>query len=143
MADGVLEVRVNAPPELLEELRSALKEEREYVKEQDLLAYVFLLGLYLEDGERRRAGLEAAGMGTGEIYQGLHKELARVQGDYAAAHFALASAARDHQTGDFVNAGLRREIAATRNILLPRLEKQRDRLRRRREALLHALGEGP
>lgn len=138
--EEVVEVRINAPPDLLERLREAMASENEYQKEQDLLSYVLLLGLHIEEGERVRAELEAAGMGTEEIYQALYEELARVQGAYAAAHYAMAEAARDDQTGRMVNGALRREVSATKGYLLPRLEKERDQLLRRREALLCALG---
>lgn len=141
MGKEVIEVRIDAPPGLLERIRTALETENEYQKEQDLLSYVLLLGLHLEEGERVRAGLEAAEEPE-EVYQALYRELARVQGAYAAAHYAMAEAAHDDQTGRMVSGALRREVAATKGYLLPRLEKERDQLLQRREALLHALGRG-
>ena len=45
---------------------------------------MFLLGLHLHEVEARRAELEAAGLGTEEIYQALHRELSQVQGAYAS-----------------------------------------------------------
>lgn len=141
MDEKILEIQIDAPPGLVEQLRLALEQEKEYPKERDLLSYVFLLGLYLDEVEARKAEVEAAGAGTEEIYQALYKELTQVQGAYASARFALAEAARDHQTGGFVNVGLQREVTATHNVRLPRLEGKRDELLRRREALLRALGE--
>jgi hypothetical protein len=141
VVDGVIEVRVDASPELLEELRSALKEEREYVKEQDFLTYVLLLGFCLHDGERRREELEAAGKETKEVYGQMYQELARFLEAYATTHHTLAEAARDDQTGRIVNVALRREVTATRNYLVPRLEREREQLLLRQKALLRALGE--
>jgi len=139
--EKILQIQIDDSPELVERLRSELEHEREYPKEQDLLDYVFALGLYVHDVEARRAEFEAAGAGTEEIYQALHRELSRIQGAYASARFSLAEAARDHHNGGFVNVGLERENAATRNVQLPRLEGKRDELLHRREALLRALGE--
>jgi len=141
LAEKVVEVRIDAPPELLEKLRSALEEEREYTRERDLLAYVLLLGLYLRENERRRKQMAGAGRGTQEIYEAMYRELASSQGAYASAHHAFAESARDGQTGRIVNEALRREVAATRDYLLPRLEREREQLLRRRDALLRALGE--
>lgn len=93
----------------------------------------------MEDAERRRVDLEAAGMESQEVHQALYRKLSQVLGAYASARFALAEAARDHRTGGFVNVGLQRKNAATRNVLLPRLEEDRDQLLRRKEALLRAL----
>ncbi|MGI9090542.1 MAG: hypothetical protein ACR2GG_05490, partial [Gemmatimonadaceae bacterium] len=99
MSEEVFEIRIEEPPGLPERLREALEMENEYSKERDLFSYGFLLGLHLEEGERRRAELDAAETGTEEIYQALYKELAQVQAAYATAHYAMAEAARDDQTG--------------------------------------------
>jgi hypothetical protein len=137
--DEVIEVGVEAPPELLESLRAALKEESEYTREEDLLAYALLLGLHLEALEDRREELEGAGMDPQGVYDAMYAELVRLEGAYARTRHALAEAARDYQTGRMTNVALRREVAATKTILLPRLEEERVRLRQRRKALLRAL----
>ena len=137
MNDGreeITQVEVGVRPELLAELRRALEHEEEYPKERDLLSYVLLLGLELAELERRREDRDA---GPDELYQ----ELADYQGAYARLHHAFAEAARDDQTGRMVNSALRREVAATKEYLVPRLEREREQLGRRREALLGALGE--
>jgi hypothetical protein len=141
MSDGgekVTQVEIDIRPEVLAELRRALEHEEEYPKERDLLSYILLLGLELVELERRREGYDA---GSDELYQELYQDLADCQGEYARLHHAFAEAARDDQTGRMVNSALRREVAATREYLIPRLERERKQLRRRREALLDALGE--
>lgn len=139
MNDAVIEVRVDAPPELLESLRAALEEEREYTREGDLLAYAQLLGFHLEALENRKEELEEAETNPQGVYDAMYAELTRLEGAYARTRHAFAEAARDYQTGRMTNVALRREIAATRTLLIPRLEEERDRLWQRRAALLRAL----
>lgn len=138
---GAVEISLDVRPDLLERLRSALRKEREYPREQDLLTYVLLLGFGLFDVERRRRNLEAAGRERREVHAALYRELANLQGAYAAERYAFAEAARDAKVGNIANEGLRRLVFATREHLLPRHRESRGRLLERRDALLRALGE--
>ena len=137
----IVELEIEVPQKMLERLKRALAKDKEYTKENDLFAYILLLGFYLKALQRTREELEEEGKGVEEIYQVMYEELARVQSEYAREHFSFAEAARDEQTGRMVNSALRKEVSATRNYLLPRLQKEREQLLERKEALLQALGE--
>lgn len=140
--DGeIREIRVNAPQETSSLLAEALAVDGEYDRERDLLAYALLLGFHLETLEWSRDKLRERGEDPREVYRTMYEELARVQAKYARDHFSLAESARDDLTGRMVNTALRREVAATRKHLIPRLESQRDQLLQRRAALLRALGD--
>lgn len=139
MNEEIIEIHTDAPPYLLGKLQETPETEHEFPDEPDLLSYILLLGLHLEAGERVRAELEAAGDEPDEVYQTIYGELARAQADYSSAHYAMAEAARDDRTGRMVNGALRREVAALKGYLLPRLESERDQLLQRREALMLAL----
>ncbi|MBX6762178.1 MAG: hypothetical protein K6T51_01115 [Rubrobacteraceae bacterium] len=131
MSGEVSHVEVAPPEALLERLGAALESEEEYPRERDLFSYVFLLGLALSELDARPE----------DDPEQLYQELADYQGAYARLHHSLAEAARDDQTGRMINSALRREVAATREYLIPRLESERERLGRRREALRMALAE--
>ena len=141
--DGeILEIRIDASREVPGLLGDALAGDGEYAREEDLLAYTLLLGFYLETLEESKAALEENGKQLREVYRAMYEDLARVQAAYARSHFSFAESAGDYKTGKMVNTALGREVAATRNHLIPRLEGKRDQLLKRREALLRALKEG-
>lgn len=134
---NIVEIQVNAPAELLTRLRAAFEDEEQYVNEEDLFTYALLLGFHLE--ELRRCGEAPEGDDPEAFYQEMYEELARLRAAYAQKHYSFAEAARDYQTGKFANPALRREIAATKNALIPNLRNLLDQLRRRRDALLRTL----
>lgn len=141
MDEEVVEVQFDAPPELLERLRAALETEEEYPKEADLMAYVVLLGFHLEEVKRLRNIREERNASSEEVYRAAYADLARVQAAYARTRHSFAEAAQGYETGRMTNVALGREVAATKTMLVPRLESQRDRLRERRKALKEALEE--
>ncbi len=137
----ILDLKIDVPQKMLERLKNALVEDKEYSRENDLLAYALLLGLHLKALKSSREAMEEEGKAVKEIYQAMYEELARAQSDYARESFSFAEAARDDQTGRMVNSALRKEVSATKNYLIPRLKKEREQLLRRKEALLRALEE--
>lgn len=137
----LIELGVEVPPELQKRLREALEDETEFPAEEDLLAYALLLGFHLEALGCRMRDLREVGTPLQAVYDGLYAELSRVQAAYARRSFALAESARDYQTGRLANQSLRREVGVMKYHLVPRLEKERDRLKERRDVLRRTLEE--